>query len=305
MLAPVELIAIDIDGTLLPSAGEDVTERTRQALEQARAEGIEIVIASGRRHRFATPILERAQQPADTLLISSNGSITRRLNGERIDHFALPLETSRTLCGALRPFGGTVVFTFDREGPGEMVVESLAAIHAQIHMWVEANREAILEIHPLERAFDDGDEPIQGMICGEVRAMREAESWLHGNGYAAAIAMHRTEYPSRDLTILDLLPPGCSKGRALAKLAEERGLTAAQVMAIGDNGNDEQMLEWAGQAVVMGKGAPARVEQARQRGWQIAPGNDQDGVAQIVEQVVAERTKAASRPIHRTAEVIP
>lgn len=303
MLAPVELIAIDIDGTLLPSAGGEVTERTRGALEQARETGIEIVIATGRRHRYASPILERAGQPGQTVLISSNGSVTRRLNGERMDHFTLPLATSRGLCGALRPFGGTVVFTFDREGPDEMVLESIAAVHAQIHMWVEANRAALKEVNPLERAFDGGAEPIQGMICGAVEAMREAESWLVASDYAATMEMQRTEYASRDLTILDLLPPGCSKGRALSRLAGQRGLGAGQVMAIGDNWNDEKMLEWAGRSVVMGNGAPELLKQARQRGWQIAPGNDEDGVAQVLEAVIAERAGGGARPIDSGAEV--
>jgi len=303
MLPPVELIAIDIDGTLLPSAGADVTGRTRQALEQAREAGIEIVIATGRRHRYATPILELAGQPGDTTMICSNGSVTRRLNGERVDHFTLPLETSRELCGVLRPFGGTVVFTFDREGPGEMVLESIAAVHAQIQMWVEANRDALLEVSPLEQAFDDGAEPIQGMICGHVKAMREAEDWLCSQGYGAAVEMQRTEYPSRDLTILDLLPPGCSKGQALARLATRRGLNAGQVMAIGDNWNDLKMLEWAGRAVVMANGAPDLLLQAKERGWQVAPGNHEDGVAQVLETLVAERVAAMARPLEKEAEV--
>ncbi len=303
MLPPVELIAIDIDGTLLPSVGGEVTERTRRALELARASGIEVVIATGRRHRYASPILERAGQPERTVLISSNGSVTRRLNGERMDHFTLSLETSVGLCGALRPFGGTVVFTFDREGLGEMVLESFAAAHAQLHGWVEANRAALEEVNPLERAFDGGAEPIQAMICGGVKAMREAENWLVSSHYSGALEMHRTEYPARDLTILDLLPPGCSKGQALARLAGRRGLAAGQVMAIGDNWNDETMLRWAGRAVVMGNGAPDLLQHARSSGWQIAAGNDEDGVAQVVEAVVAERADGAARPIDRATEV--
>ena len=303
MLPPVELIAIDIDGTLLPSAGAEVTERTRQALEHTREAGIEVVIATGRRHRYAAPILELAGQPGETTMICSNGSVTRRLNGEPVDHFTLPLETSRELCGVLRPFGGTVVFTFDREGPGEMVLESMAAVHAQIQMWVEANREALLEVSPLERTFDDGSEPIQGMICGNVEAMREAEGWLRSQGYGAAVEMQRTEYPSRDLTILDLLPPGCSKGQALARLAARRGLAAGQVMAIGDNWNDLKMLEWAGRAVVMGNGAPDLLRHAGEHGWHVAPNNHEDGVAQVLEAVVAERDDDDERPVEKTAEV--
>ena len=66
----------------------------------------------------------------------------------------------------------------------------------------------------------------------------------------------RTEYPARDLSILDLLPPGVSKGWALERLAARLGVDRKETMAIGDNWNDVDMLEWAGQSVMMGNAAP-------------------------------------------------
>jgi hypothetical protein len=99
--------------------------------------------------------------------------------------------------------------------------------------------------------------------------------------------MHRTEYPSRDLTILDILPPGCSKGAALRRLAKQRGLAPEEVVAIGDNWNDLEMLEFAGRPVVVANGAPDLVELARRRRWEIAPANDEDGVAAVIEALLA------------------
>jgi hypothetical protein len=212
--------------------------------------------------------------------------VTRTLSGDSIDRFLLPVETARALCPALRPFG-TMVFTFDREGPGELVLESLQTLHDRIALWVEANRPWIREIRPLERAFDQGEAPVQGMVCGGLEEMRRAESWLGSSAYAPFVEVHRTEYPVRDLTILDILPPGCSKGVALRRLAEQRGIRAEEIVAIGDNWNDLEMLEYAGQPVVMVSGAPDLVELARRRSWQLAPGNDEDGVASIVESVLA------------------
>ena len=219
-------------------------------------------------------------------MITSNGTVTRTLGGERIDRFFLPVETARELCPVLRQFGGTTVFTFDREGPGELVLESLDQLHARIAAWVEANRSWIVEIRPLERAFDQGEAPVQGMVCGTVKAMREAEAWLESNEISRKIELHRTEYPLRDLAILDILPPGCSKGVALRRLADSRGIAPSEIMAIGDNFNDLEMLEFASQPVVMANAAPEFVQIAHKRGWQVAPGNDQDGVAQILESVV-------------------
>lgn len=286
MQAPVKMIVVDMDGTLLPSAGTAVSRRNCQALRDAQEAGMAVVIATGRRQAYAAPLIHPAGLRPETVMITSNGTVTRTLAGEAIDRFFLPVETARALCPALRPLG-TTVFTFDRSGRGELVLESLQTLHERIALWVEANRSAILEISPLERAFDSGEAPVQGMVCGGVAEMRRAEAWLAASEYAAQIEVHRTEYPARNLTILDILPPGCSKGAALRRLAEQRGLRQEEILAIGDNWNDLEMLEFAGQKAVMANGAPDLVELARRRAWPIAPANDDDGVAQVVESVLA------------------
>ena len=72
---------------------------------------------------------------------------------------------ARGFCGLLRPFGA-LVFTFDRPGRGELVLEDIEQAHGRIAMWVEANRDAIEVVKPLEWALVDGDDPIQGMVDG-------------------------------------------------------------------------------------------------------------------------------------------
>lgn len=280
-----KLIAIDIDGTLLPSRGTGISERTRQALLEAEASGIGIVIATGRRQAYTTPLIATLGLRPETTLITSNGTVTRTLEGTRIARHLLPVETARGLCPLLREFGETTVFTFDRDGAGELVIESLQQLHARISLWVEANRSSLIEIRPIERAFDSGEAPVQGMLCGTPQEMREAEVRLAGSEFADFIEIHRTEYPRRDLTILDILPPGCSKGISLRTLAASRGIAPQEIMAIGDNWNDLEMLEFAGRPVVMANGAPDLVQLAQSRGWQIAPSNDADGVAQTIESV--------------------
>lgn len=286
MTSPVSLIAIDIDGTLLRSAGTEISARNRRALLEAEAAGIEIVIATGRRQAYASPLILPVGLRPETVMITSNGTVTRTLDGERMDRFTLPVGTARELCPVLRQFGGTTVFTFDREGPGELVVESIEQVRASIPLWVEANRMWIEEIHPLERAFESGEAPVQGMVCGTVADMQLAELRLSASAISSRIEMHRTEYAGRDLTILDILPPGCSKGIALDRLARRRGLRRESIMAIGDNFNDLEMLRYVGQPVVMANGAPELVVMAEQMGWRIAPANDEDGVAQVLESVV-------------------
>src|SRR5215475_13468803 len=156
-ISPIKLIAIDIDGTLLPSTGTIISERNQRALRRAESSGIEIVIATGRRQTYAAPLIKPVGLKSETVLITSNGAVTRTLSGTRIERAFLPVETARELCGVLRQFGGTTVFTFDRDGRGQLVIESMDQLHARIALWVEANRPWIEEVRPLERAFDAGE----------------------------------------------------------------------------------------------------------------------------------------------------
>jgi Cof subfamily protein (haloacid dehalogenase superfamily) len=271
----------------MPSTGPKISSRNCAALRAAEAAGIEIVIATGRRQAYAMPLIAQVGLDENSVMISSNGAVIRGFDGQLLDRRFLPVETARQLCVALRGYG-TMVFTFDREGTGALVIESLQQLHARIDRWVEANRPYLVEVQPLERAFDAGEEPIQGMVCGTVAEMLAAQRQLLLSDVGGQIAMHRTEYAARNLSILDLLPPGCSKGAALDSLARIRGLERNQIMAIGDNLNDLEMLEYAGRAVVMANAGEEVLSLAMRRGWEITASNNDDGVALAVEEVVRQ-----------------
>ena len=292
---PPALVAFDIDGTLMPSDGTRMSERTMAALREAVAAGIEVCIATGRRAAYAMPLLEPIGLAPETVLISSNGASTRDFAGNLMDRFYLELDTARALCGELRPFGGTIVFTFDMgHSPHQrdLVLESMDRLHDRIALWVEANREHIEQVDPLERVFDRGEPPMQGMICGTVSEMAAAEQHLLSTPYASQIEMHRTEYADRDLSILDILPLGCNKGVALEKLAALRGVPREAVMAVGDNWNDVEMLRWAGQPVLMRNAAAALREEAGLGGWQVTATNDEDGAALALETAMEARASS-------------
>jgi Cof subfamily protein (haloacid dehalogenase superfamily) len=287
MHPPVRLVAIDVDGTLLPTFAQKISERTARALKAAQDAGIIVAIATGRRTAYTAPLLEGLGLRADTPLITSNGAVIRTLGGEPIDRCHMEARVARGLCGLLRGFGA-VVFTFDRLGRGELVLENLEITQGRISLWVEANRNAIEVVQPLEDALPDGEDPIQGMVTGTLGKMREAEQALKASEWGGSCECVRTEYPARDLSILDLLPPGVSKGTALERLAGRLGVGRKETMAIGDNWNDVDMLEWAGQGVMMGNAARELRTMAKMRGWKQAPPNDQEGVAVVLEAAVVK-----------------
>jgi Cof subfamily protein (haloacid dehalogenase superfamily) len=300
MHPPVRLLAIDMDGTLLPTLSTHVSPRNAQTLRAAQAAGVTLAIATGRRAAYTVPLLEGLGLRADTPLITSNGAVTRTLAGELLHRRQMPARVARGLCTLLRPFG-CLVFTFDRPGRGELVLENLEQTHGRITLWVEANRNAIEVIEPLEDAFSEGDDPahdpIQGMVAGTVEQMRAAEKYLEASAWAGSCESVRTEYPARDLSILDLLPLGVTKGWALEQLAARLGVSRGETMAIGDNWNDVGMFEWAAQAVVMANASAELRTLAKVRGWKQAPSNDQDGVAQVLEVALK---KLAAAPVAAT-----
>lgn len=286
MHSPARLIAIDVDGTLLPGIGLPMTPRTGRALIAAQRAGIVVAIATGRRTKYTVPLFDGLGLRADTPLITSNGAVLRTLDGRLLDRHTVEPRVARALCTLLRPFG-CMVFTFDRPEGAELVLDDMESAQERIALWIEANRQAIEVVRPLEAAFPDTLArdcfPIQGMVAGPLERMRQAEAALKATPLAFACTCARTEYPARDLSILDLLPAGVSKGAALARLAARLGIEQKETMAIGDNWNDADMLEWAAQAVVMGNASPDLRALAKVRGWKQAPPNDRQGVAVILE----------------------
>jgi hypothetical protein len=302
MHPPVRLVAIDMDGTLLPTFAQQISQRTAGALRRAQQVGITVAVATGRRTAYTAPLLDGLGLRADTPLITSNGAVTRTLGTERepglsLARSSLAARVARGLCGLLRPFGA-VVFTFDKLGRGELVLEDMLQTNGRISLWVEANRGAIEVVKPLEDALLDGPDashdPIQGMVTGNLSRMRDAESALKASDWAGECECVRTEYPARDLGILDLLPKGVSKGWAVENLARRLGVDRKETMAIGDNWNDVDMLEWAGQAVMMGNAARELRTMAKMRGWKQARPNDEDGVAVVLEDAVDKVLAARS-----------
>ncbi|MFZ0747458.1 MAG: Cof-type HAD-IIB family hydrolase [Terracidiphilus sp.] len=287
----MRLVAIDMDGTLLPTFTQAISRRNAQALKAAQEAGITVAIATGRRTAYTAPLLEGLGLRADMPLITSNGAVTRTLGGDSIDRSHLKAKVARGICGLLRPYGA-LIFTFDRPGHGELVLEDFDQANGRIALWVEANRNAIEVMKPLERGLVDGDDPIQGMVAGGLSKMRQAEKALKASEWRSGCESVRTEYPARDLSILDLLPPGVSKGWALERLAAHLGIDRKETMAIGDNWNDVDMLEWAGQSILMGNAAQDLRTMAKMRGWKQAPPNDEDGVAVVLETALARRGSA-------------
>jgi Cof subfamily protein (haloacid dehalogenase superfamily) len=274
---PIRLIAIDIDGTLLNSKVE-LSRENRDALRRAHEAGIEIVLGTGRRHDFALPIAQSLG--FDLWLLSSNGAITRSTWGETFHRDLLPKETGIRLARSMLKYRNYMVLTFDRSSMGAIVCENHEQLFGVIQRWMEKNAPYIRYVSPIEDALIE--DPIQAMFCGPVELMNQAQEELAACGFTGDFTAVRTQYDFRDLCIVDLLNEGCSKGHALERWDSHRGIDRSEVMAIGDNYNDIDMLTFAGHPVIMGNAS----DDLKQNGWTVTLHHDEHGVAATIEQVL-------------------
>jgi len=270
---PIRLIAMDIDGTLLDSRHE-LPAANREAIVEAHARGIEIMLVTGRRFDFAKLISE--QLPCELTLVVNNGALIKSKTGETHLRHLLPRALAREVLAATADFRSGAAVVFDRVRERQLVFERIDWKDPVSGGYYQRNREFIAECVPLENSLDE--DPIQVMFVGSVGRMRAAhlalKSMQRVNDFSTAL----TEYEQRDLSILDVIERGCSKGAALAEWARRRGIRREEIMAIGDNWNDRDMLEFAGLPVLMANSAA----ELKALGWAVTLSNDDAGVAAAI-----------------------
>lgn len=277
MKPSIRLIAVDIDGTLLDSNFQ-ISPANLNALRAAHQAGVEVVLVTGRRHTFALPIAQ--ELGFELCLISSNGAVTKSTGGVLFHRDLLPRSRARQFCAEMEAFRKNIVLTFDREDKGALVMEGLEELNLSIRRWVEKNQAYIQFVQPVEAALST--DPVQAMVCGPIARMQQAEKVLQASKVFADVTVLKTQYEHRDLCILDVLNQSCSKGHALERWARHRGITREEIMAIGDNFNDVEMLEFAGNPVIMGNAC----EQLKRNGYKVTCTNDQNGVAVALAEVM-------------------
>jgi hypothetical protein len=242
------------------------------AIHEAVAAGIHVVLVTGRSYPFARPLAEAL--PSTMTLIVSNGAVERSMDGATLARRLLDRDVARDVLGATRPFRHAAALVFDRDADRQVMFETMDWEHPGRKAYWARNQSLIAQSVPLEDALVE--DPIQVMFNGGVEAMRSLEASLRSTLRDVAVSL--TEYEHRDFSLIDVTAPAATKGRALAWRAEQLGVGRDEVMAVGDNFNDLDMLEFAGTPVVMGNA----VAGLKSRGWTITGDNDEAGLAEAI-----------------------
>ena len=269
-LPPIALVASDLDGTLLRSDGS-VSERNRAALALARSRGAEVVLTTGRPPRLVLALADQLG-PAGTAgtAICANGAILLDVaTGAMLDHHPLVPELARDLVARLRAALPGILFSLElgldfaretayhetfRPPPAPRYGDALELAHEPVTK--------LLGRHP-SLPFD------------EVLATAQA---VCGADAVATTAGH---------TVVEISAAGVTKAAMLAALCRARGLTPDAVVAFGDAPNDLELLALVGRPVAMGNAQDVVKAAVRARpGGEIAAGNDEDGVAQLLERLL-------------------
>ncbi len=268
----IKLIGIDVDGTLLDSEGR-LPDENVAAIEDAVSAGVHVALVTGRSHPWARPVAKAL--PNSITLIVSNGAVERAQDGTTLSRRLLSIDVARLVLEHTRLARASAALIFDRDDAAQIVFETMDWGHPGRRGYFERNRSLIARVEVLEDALTE--DPIQVMFNGGVGQMRALTKALRGAGpYSLSV----TEYEDRDFSLLDITSPEATKGQALARRAAALGLGRDEVMAVGDNFNDIEMLETVGLPVVMGNA----VAELQARGWVVTGHQNDAGLAQAIRQ---------------------
>lgn len=273
--ARYRLLAIDLDGTLLDSRRE-VPRENAEALRSAAAAGVVIAVVTGRRFPALRPFVEPLG--LETYVVANSGALIRKgLEGPILLRRMLPLDIANSVLEIAEEAGVEPVVHDGPDAEGHLLLRESALRSKSMGRYLNKSSPPPRWVShfALERA------PVQIGFTGGVAEIRGLENHLAQELGARSMraSFARTEYPSEDLGLLDVLSAEATKAKALEFLVALLGMEMRQAMAVGDNWNDLEMLERAGLGVVMANAS----SELRSRGLAETRSNDEAGVAFAVE----------------------
>lgn len=265
----IKLIASDLDDTLLDQ-NIRISAKNKLLIGQALSQGVAFTIATGRMFQSTVPFARELGLGADQPLICYNGALVKRLNGETLYHQPISPELGAAIAGHGQALGWTVnVYCDDQLYVGSW--------NEEVQEYTERVQVDVGVVGDLAQFIAEGNkEPSKILIIGPADGVQGRLEEVRRLG-GGQIQIARSKEKLIEITADDV-----HKGKALLWLAEFMGLSAAEVLAIGDSDNDRTMLEAAGIGVAV---ANASLEVKRAADYQTLS-NQEHGVAQAIKDFV-------------------
>ena len=271
-------VAVDIDGTLLDSSGR-IPEGNIKAINQVINCGVKVILVTGRRLNGALWVAE-ALGLSSPLIVHNGAMIRSSGESRRLAEWFLQSKVARSILEVTEPFLDSTVLHKDRASSGQIVVCSQFKANGPLHSYLSRVSESVVRVRSLKDEVDD--DLLQIMFSGPIDLMNAIEECLQESGFLEKVKIAKTYYRKRNLGIIDVLNKDCSKCRALNFLARSYQVNPENILAIGDNYSDLEMLEYVGVGVVMAN----CVEELKGRGFYITASNDDLGVAKALNQFI-------------------
>ncbi|MFJ5530398.1 HAD hydrolase family protein [Streptomyces sp. NPDC093261] len=274
---PPRLIATDLDGTLLRD-DKSVSERTVAALAAAEEAGIDVFFVTGRPARWMDVVSDHVH--GHGLAICGNGAAVVDLHGAPGTHRfvkvrELARENALDAVRLLRDSAPGTVYAVEQTY-GFHQEPAYPKLHMEIPDLLAPAEELLAPDAPGAR------EPVLKILAYHPELDPDAFLTLA----RLAVGDRATITRSSPSALLEISGPGVSKASTLALCCAERGISHEEVVAFGDMPNDVEMLTWAGRSYAMGNAHPDVVAAASGR----TVANNDDGVAVIIEQILADRS---------------
>lgn len=277
--ARIRLLALDVDGTLLDPAGR-LSLRTIAAVARARNAGVHVILCTGRRYRRARPVaLELGLE--EPLVCNSGALIKDPTDHRTLSRAEFPGELARRIIGFLRDRGEPIVSFTDGgfAGPDFHAVEGRSAA-PHFEEYVAANREHARR-YPAGADLAIASGAFHICAIGERDEMAALEAEVH-HQFTGMVQTFVQRSPRYSGTMCEILDRSAGKWSAVLSLAAERGISAKEICAVGDDRNDMAMIAGAGIGVAM-EHAPEDIRAAAD--W-TAQGNGDDGAALVIERIL-------------------
>lgn len=262
---PYRLIAADLDGTLRPE-GQSFTPRVRTAVREAQKRGTHVVMATGRMYRTAQPFALDLGL-TDPIICDHGATIRNPLTDETLMHLCMPVELARQVVSSISP-DLTLIACLDEE----FYISHLTD-HAQAFVGKYAS-EHLHEVGDLAKFLERGPQKLVLVNDPDI----SSRLLLDLTARFGSVLQVVQSFPR----YVELTHREVSKGKAVEWLAKRWHIPRQEVMAIGDQGNDCSMIEWAGLGVAMGNA----VESVKAIANDIAPCAEEDGVAAVIDRYV-------------------
>ncbi len=274
-----DLVAIDIDGTLLDSQNR-VPPAIFPLLREAEARGIGVTLISGRPELTVAPLMKELGLTLP--FVSSGGAqITDALTGESIASFRLELETVEKLAELGRACGARVMAMERHCLYFEGSEQQLQLVHETVDIPLQNGERIRTRIIAVDDIVAAAPNPLKLTLSDDPRRLALVEEKVRASNLPI--------YSTRSLPIyLESTSAQANKGVALQLLAEHLHIPLARVLVIGDSPNDISRFNGAGTAVAMGNAVPA----VREVAHLFAPSNDDEGVPWVLRELVLKASAA-------------